>query len=56
MSYPAWAEWLVNMVNFVKTVETINHIVSECNKVAQKKYKPMPDWVGKVDPQGINLK
>ena len=27
--------------------ETINYI-SECSKLAQKKYKTFPDWVGKV--------
>ena len=28
--------------------ETINHIVSECSKLAQKEYKSRFDWVGKV--------
>ena len=28
--------------------ETINHIISECSKLAQKKYKARHDWVGKV--------
>ena len=28
--------------------ETINHIISECSKLAQKEYKARPDWVGKV--------
>ena len=28
--------------------ETINHIISECCKVAQKEYKSRHDWVGKV--------
>ena len=28
--------------------ETINHIVSECSKLAQKEYKARHDWVGKV--------
>ena len=28
--------------------ETINHIISECSKLAQKEYKTRPDWVGKV--------
>ena len=28
--------------------ETINHIISECGKLAQKEYKTRPDWVGKV--------
>ena len=28
--------------------ETINHIISECNKLAQKEYKTRHDWVGKV--------
>ena len=28
--------------------ETINHIISECRKLAQKEYKTRHDWVGKV--------
>ena len=28
--------------------ETVNYIVSECSKLAQKKYKTRHDWVGKV--------
>ena len=28
--------------------ETINHILSECSKLAQKEYKTRHDWVGKV--------
>ena len=28
--------------------ETINHIISECSKLAQKEYKARNDWVGKV--------
>ena len=28
--------------------ETINHIISECSKLAQKKYKTRHDWMGKV--------
>ena len=28
--------------------ETINHIISECRKLAQKEYKTRRDWVGKV--------
>ena len=28
--------------------ETINHIISECSKLAQKEYKTMQDWVDKV--------
>ena len=28
--------------------EMINHIISECNKLAQKKYKAIHDWFGKV--------
>ena len=28
--------------------ETINHIISECNKLAQREYKARHDWVGKV--------
>ena len=26
--------------------ETINHIISECSKLAQKVYKTRHDWVG----------
>ena len=26
--------------------ETINHIMSDCRKLAQKEYKTMNDWVG----------
>ena len=28
--------------------ETINHIISECSKLAKKEYKARHDWVGKV--------
>ena len=28
--------------------ETINHIISECSKLAQKKFKARHNWVGKV--------
>ena len=28
--------------------ETINHIISDCNKLAQKEYKTRHDWIGKV--------
>ena len=28
--------------------ETINHIISECSKLARKEYKARHDWVGKV--------
>ena len=28
--------------------ETINHIISECSKLAQREYKARNDWVGKV--------
>ena len=28
--------------------ETINHIMSECSKLAQKEYKARHDWVGKM--------
>ena len=28
--------------------ETINHIISECSKLAQKEYMAIHDWVGKV--------
>ena len=29
--------------------ETINHIINECSKLVQKKYKTRYDWVGKVN-------
>ena len=28
--------------------ETINHLISECSKLAQREYKARHDWVGKV--------
>ena len=28
--------------------ETVNHIISECGKLAQKEYKSRYDWMGKV--------
>ena len=28
--------------------ETINHIINDCSKLAQKEYKTRDDWVGKV--------
>ena len=28
--------------------ETINHIISECSKLAQREYRARHDWVGKV--------
>ena len=28
--------------------ETINHVISECSKLAQKEYKTRHDWLGKV--------
>ncbi len=33
--------------------ETINHIISECSKLAQKEYKTRHDWVGKVNPSEL---
>ena len=33
--------------------ETINHIKSECSKLAQKKYETRHDWVGKVIHWGL---
>ena len=33
--------------------ETINHIINECNKLAQKEYKTTHDWVGKVIHWGL---
>ena len=34
--------------DYAMTDETINHIISECNKSALKEYKARHDWVGKV--------
>ena len=28
--------------------ETVNHIMSECSKLAQKEYRTRHDWFGKV--------
>ena len=33
--------------------ETINHIISECSKLAQREYKARHDWVGKVIHWGM---
>ena len=34
--------------------KTINHIINECSKLAQKEYKKRHDWVGgQGDPLGI---
>ena len=30
-----------------KADESINHVLSECNKMAQKEYKRRHDWIGK---------
>ena len=27
--------------------ETVNHLISECSKMAQKEYKRRHDWVGR---------
>ena len=35
-------------VSYVMTDETINHIISKCRKLVQKKYKTKSDRVGKV--------
>ena len=35
-------------VGYVVRDETINHIISEWSKLAQKEYKTRHDWVGKV--------
>ena len=37
-----------NKIANAVTDETINHIISECRKLAQKEYKARHDWVGKV--------
>ena len=36
--------------------ETINHIISECCKLAQKEYKTREDWVGKVIHRELCMK
>ena len=36
-----------------RTDETINHIVSECPKLAQREYKRRHDWVGRRIHWGI---
>ena len=36
--------------------ETINHIISECSKLAQKGYKTRHDWVGKVIHWEVRMK
>ena len=36
------------MIIFRDRDETINHIISKCSKLAQKKYKARHDWMGKV--------
>ena len=33
--------------------ETVNPVIGECSKVAQKEYKTRQDWRGKGDPLGI---
>ena len=38
---------------FVDRAETINHIISECGKLAQNKYKTGHDWFGKVISQEL---
>ena len=35
---------------------TINHIISECSKLAQKEHKTRHDWVGKVIYWEMNKK
>ena len=36
--------------------ETINHIISECSKLAQKEYKTRHDWVGKMIHREMRMK
>ena len=48
-----WWSWVNNNNNNNNRLcgdrdETINHIISECSKLAQKEYKARRDWVGKV--------
>ena len=35
-------------VGHMEKDETVNHIISECSKLAQKEYKIRHEWVGKV--------
>ena len=37
-----------NRIVSVNYVETVNHIISEYSKLAQKEYKTRYDWMGKV--------
>ena len=39
-------------IGYAVTDETTNHIISECNKLAQKEYKCRHDWVEQGDPLG----
>ena len=39
-----------------KVDESINHIVSECPKLAQKEYKRRRDWVGKKRKVSLSMK
>ena len=37
-------------VGYVEKYETVNHLVSECEKRTQKEYKTKHDWVRTVIP------
>ena len=43
LEWKTWKEWLCGNRD-----ETINHIISECGKLAQREYKVWHNWVGKV--------
>ena len=38
----------ITSIDYVVIDETINHIINECSKLAQKEYKTIHDWVKKV--------
>ena len=39
---------ICRIVGYIVTDEIVNHVVSECIKLAQKEYKRKHDWAGKV--------
>ena len=39
---------IIIIIMIMMADETINHMISECSKLAQKVYKNRHDWMGKV--------
>ena len=39
---------IIIIIIIIDRDETINHLISECSKLAQKEYKARHDWVGNV--------